>query len=204
MDISRNVEDRTAKFAAVMALAKTCDSEYEHVAHVTSLTLRLFDDLSDLHQLNEEDRFLLQCASILHDIGWVEGWKNHHKTALRIILETPLLQFNHRDRLIIGSIARYHRKSMPDMTHDHYASLDPLDRQKVRVLASFLRLADGLDKSHCGKIQDLRCKIKKDRITITCVSAFKSTEEHKSGIKKADLLSLVFDREVLIKMTPLP
>ncbi len=92
--------------AAVTDLAKTCESEYEHVTHVAFLTLRLFDGTKDLHKLTQEDRFLLQCASILHDIGWVEGWKNHHKAALRIILETTLLPFNQREILIVGSIAR--------------------------------------------------------------------------------------------------
>jgi exopolyphosphatase/guanosine-5'-triphosphate,3'-diphosphate pyrophosphatase len=195
-------EDPTVQ-DAVNELAKTCESEYDHVNHVARLTLRLFDDLQSKHNLDHNDRFLLQCAAILHDIGWVEGWKNHHKTSLRIILETQLLPFNHHDRLIIGSIARYHRKALPNLSHDHFAALNPEERKKVQILASFLRLADGLDRSHRGKIRDLTCKVKKDSIQISCASAFPSMEELRGGIEKADLLSLMFNREIRIKIVPL-
>jgi exopolyphosphatase/guanosine-5'-triphosphate,3'-diphosphate pyrophosphatase len=195
--------DDNAKGEAVLELAKTCESEYGHVNHVARLTLRLFDDLQSIHQLDRNDRFLLQCAAILHDIGWVEGWKNHHKTSLRIILETQLLPFNHHDRLVIGSIARYHRKALPNLSHDHFAALSPEDRKKVQILAAFLRLADGLDRTHRGKIKDLACKLKKSSISLSCASAFPSIEELHGGIEKSDLLSLIFDREIKIKIVPL-
>ncbi len=195
-----DVSSDAAVMSAVIDLAKTCESEYDHVTHVARLTLRLFDSLKDLHQSSKDDRFLLQCAAILHDIGWVEGWRNHHKTALRIILETPLLPFAHRDRLIIGSIARYHRKALPIMSHDHFAALTPADRKRVQILASFLRLADGLDRTHCGKIRDIECKIFKNKIKINCISAYPALEELEGGIEKSDLLSLIFDREIMIKI----
>jgi exopolyphosphatase/pppGpp-phosphohydrolase len=202
-ELENNQLDNASILVAVNDLAKTCESEYGHVNHVTRLALRLFDDLQSIHQLDQNDRFLLQCAAILHDIGWVEGWKNHHKTTLRIILETQLLPFNHYDRLVIGSIARYHRKALPNLSHDHFAALNLEDRKKVQIMAAFLRLADGLDRTHRGKIKDLVCKFKKTSIQISCASAFPSVEELQGGIEKSDLLSLIFDRDIRIKIVPL-
>ncbi|BCY18383.1 hypothetical protein hrd7_22320 [Leptolinea sp. HRD-7] len=195
-------EDHSEIHSAVIELAKTCESEFIHVNHVARLTMRLFDDLQSAHHLNKKDRFLLQSAAILHDIGWVEGWRNHHKTSLRIILETQLLPFNHHDRLIIGSIARYHRKALPNMSHDHFAALNMNDRKKVQIMSAFLRLADGLDRTHQGRIKDLVCKLKKDKIVISCASAFPSVEELEGGMEKSDLLSLMFDREIKLKIVP--
>jgi exopolyphosphatase/pppGpp-phosphohydrolase len=200
MKIKTDSEERSRKLAAVNELARTCESEYEHVTHVSHLTLRLFDEMLNIHKMGDEERFLLQCASILHDIGWVEGWKNHHKVALRIIMETTMLPFNQRERLIIGSIARYHRKALPVLSHDHFASLNPGDRKQVQILSAFLRLADGLDKTHQGRITDVQCKTRKNRIEVICSSSFPAREEHIGGIEKADLLSLVFDREVIIRV----
>jgi exopolyphosphatase/guanosine-5'-triphosphate,3'-diphosphate pyrophosphatase len=191
----------TSVLDAVIALAKTCESEYEHVTHVAYLTLRLFDELQTLHNLGAEDRLLLEYAAILHDIGWVEGWKNHHKAALKIILETHLLPFTPHERLIVGSIARYHRKSLPVMSHDHFASMNLEDRKRVQMLSSFLRLADGLDRTHRGKIRDLVCKPQKSKIKILCTSAYPALEEVEGGYEKADLLSLMMDKEILIKIT---
>ncbi len=185
---------------AVLDLAKTCESEYEHVTHVSFLALRLFDDLKFIHGMDDTDRFTLQCASILHDIGWVEGWRSHHKVSLKIILETSMLPFTHRERLIIGSIARYHRKALPNTSHDHFAALSPDDRKRVQMLSGFLRLADGLDRTHGRRIKDVKCSIKKGAISIECLSDFMAKEEREGGNQKADLLSLMLDKEIQVKI----
>ncbi len=189
---------------AVLDLAKTCESEYEHVTHVSFLALRLFDELQSLHNLSPTDRFILHCASILHDIGWVEGWRSHHKTALRIILETPMLPFSHRERLVIGSIARYHRKALPNRSHDHFAALNPQDQKTVQMLSGFLRLADGLDKTHGRRVKDLSCELKKDILYIECISNWAAKEERDGGAQKADLLSLMLDKEIQVKIKVVP
>jgi len=188
-----------AGLKAVVSLAQTCDYEAGHSHQVTHLALVLFDELEPLHKLGLEQRYWLECAGILHDIGWIEGWRNHHKTALRIILTTPLLLFNNKERLIIGSIARYHRKALPDMSHDHYASLEPEDRKVVCVLSACLRMADGLDHSHQGRVKDLSCKIKSKKIVVTCDVTSKSEEETLAAQQRSDLLAAVFQRQVVIE-----
>jgi exopolyphosphatase/pppGpp-phosphohydrolase len=84
-------EDELNHLKCVVELGQTCHDEPEHSQHVTRLALRLFDDLHKLHQLGNQERFWLLCASLLHDIGCMEGKKNHHHSTLRIILETPIL-----------------------------------------------------------------------------------------------------------------
>ena len=51
-------------------------------------------------------------------------------------------------RLIVGGIARYHRKSNPRPKHPEFAALGDADRQRVRVLAGILRIAIGLDRTY--------------------------------------------------------
>ncbi|TLN24103.1 HD domain-containing protein, partial [bacterium] len=75
---------------ACLRLAQMMEYEADHTHQVTRLALRLFDETVELHKLGELERFWLQCAGLLHDIGWVEGWKGHHKTSLRIIQTTQL------------------------------------------------------------------------------------------------------------------
>ena len=53
-----------------LELAKTCNYEAEHTHQVSRLALRLFDCLTGLHGLADGDRFLLECGSLLHDIGY--------------------------------------------------------------------------------------------------------------------------------------
>ena len=188
-----------AGLRAVVRLAQTCDYEASHSHQVTRLALRLFDEVEPLHHLGLDQSYWLACAGILHDIGWIEGWHKHHKTALRIILTTPLLPFNNKERLIVGSIARYHRKALPDISHDHFASLEPEDRQMVCILSACLRMADGLDHSHQSRVLDLRCKVNPKKIIAVCDVKSESEEEALAAQQRTDLLAVVFQREVVIE-----
>jgi exopolyphosphatase/guanosine-5'-triphosphate,3'-diphosphate pyrophosphatase len=183
----------------VLQLAQICEFEAGHSRHVTFLALRLFDELQPLHQLGPEERFWLQAGSLLHDIGWVEGWRSHHKTSMRIILSTPMLPFSNKERLIIGSIARYHRKGLPKAKNDNYAALPPATQRLTSQLSAFLRLADGLDRSHCSLVSDLTCRISDDKITILCKVTLPAEDELASAREKSDLLRKVYKKKVDIE-----
>jgi exopolyphosphatase/pppGpp-phosphohydrolase len=190
--------EHQAVLKTVLRLAQTCEYELEHTNQVTFLAARLFDELRGLHHLGEIERSWLVYASLLHDIGWIEGWKSHHKVSLRIILTTPMLPFDNKERLIIGSVARYHRKSLPDLSHDHYSALLPAQRHIVDVLAGCLRLADSLDRSHQQRIRDLHCRVTKKKILITCDASLPALEETEAARAKKNLLELALEREVEI------
>jgi exopolyphosphatase/pppGpp-phosphohydrolase len=193
----------TAAIQASYSLAETCTAESGHSQQVTRLALRLFDDLQPLHNFGEMEKYWLYCAAILHDIGWLEGQKGHHKISQRIILTSTLLPFTNKERLIIGSIARYHRRALPSLKHDHFAALTGDEQEKVTLLAAFLRQADGMDYAHQNRVQDLTCKIQADKITITCL--LNSPANEAEGTKrKSDLLALVSQRKVKIRWISAP
>ncbi len=187
---------------SVLKVAKQCNYEPRHTKLVTKIALEIFDDLNDLHKLGWQQRYYLLCASLLHDIGEnTESDLAHHKIVLKIILNTPLLSFNQKDRLIIGSIARYHRRALPALKHDHYKALSWEDREMVSCLAGILRIADGLDYSHGQRIRGIQSTFDDKKIVIRCFVRKRSVKkEIKSAIKKSDLLSLYFNRDVVFKI----
>ena len=197
--INKITPEQDANLQAVLHLAQTCEYEAQHTHQVTRLALRMFDDLQDLHGFGMKERMLLHYASILHDIGWVEGWKEHHKKGLEIILSTQMLPFDSKERLLIGSIARYHRKALPDESHDHYAALDIGERELVRKLGGFLRLADGLDRSHKSLVHDITCNANKERILMRISTYGPAQDEEAAALKKCDLLELAFDRRTVFQ-----
>lgn len=170
----------------------------EHPAQVTRLALRIFDELQPLHGLGARERFWLQCAGLLHDIGWAEGWKAHHKASLRMILEDLTLPLPRRERLIVGSIARYHRRALPSPEHAHYAALKPKDQRVVSVLAGFLRVADGLDCSHESAVADLTAEVTPGEIVLHLQVRGDAEDECQDTRGKADLLEQVFGRGLQI------
>lgn len=186
------------KLHAVLRLAQSCDYEVEHTHQVERLALRLFDELRPLHNLGTQERFWLQCGAILHDIGWIEGKRRHHKTSLRIIMRSPDLPFNKRERRIIGLTARYHRKALPKKKHRHFKKLDSEDRDVVRTLAAILRVADGLDRTHEGLVERISCKISTREILLRCAVSQPATAERAMALEKGVLLEQVFGRPLAI------
>ena len=148
--------------------------------------------------MDDERRYWLTCAAVLHDIGWIEGRAGHHKTALRRILESPLLPWDQRLRRIIGSIARYHRKALPSSAHDHFAALSALDQAAVRKLAAILRIADALDYSHASVVADLACRVTAQRLSIRCSVTRAADVECTRAAEKADLAAEVFAKEIRV------
>lgn len=171
----------------------------EHPRQVRDVALMLFDELKGLHCLGEEERWMLECGSLLHDIGWSMPEVPHHRASMELILNDPDLPFTSRERYMIASIARYHRKALPKEEHFHFRKLDEGDREKVSALASLVRIADGLDCSHSSIVKDLEVNIEKDRVKILCkVNEGPFWEEEKVNDKKKDLFQKVFGKDIVL------
>ncbi|MBC8228492.1 YfcE family phosphodiesterase [bacterium] len=194
------VSEDDFRLKAVLELAENCEYEEVHTHQVTRLALLLFDELQPIHHFGAGERFWLQCGALLHDIGWIEGWKGHHKTALRTIRDTKLLPFDNQERLIIGSIARYHRRALPKKKHAHFAALKSYEREVVSVLAGILRVADGLDRTHQSLVENLSCEVNPDEITVHCSVKHSSEEDQRAALKKGRLLEKVFNRKLVIEL----
>ncbi len=183
---------------AALELAKECRYEKEHAHQVTKLALRLFAETDSLHGLGLPERLLLQSAALLHDIGLVYGVDAHHKSSRDIILKSEKLPLADRERLIVALVARYHRKSPPEIKHKYYADLSSYDREIVDVLSAILRVADGLDRSHKRRVKDISVVISPERIVLKLETEESAGEEREAAKIKADLFENVFGRELVL------
>ncbi|HEX7482625.1 MAG TPA: metallophosphoesterase family protein, partial [Candidatus Bathyarchaeia archaeon] len=201
-------EDQTKKDQMIdecKATVKVCidiSAKYwadtDHFQQVRKLALGFFDGLIKLHHLGERERCWLECAAVLHDIGLSKSRGAHHKKSAKLILNDPQLPFTSQERRIIASIARYHRKGLPKQTHYNLASFDRATIHKVKVLASLLRIADGLDYSHQSVVEVLIVKMGTKRITVECIFKTKSMLEEQAFNKKKDLFEKVFSKKMVL------
>jgi exopolyphosphatase/guanosine-5'-triphosphate,3'-diphosphate pyrophosphatase len=152
--------------AACVTLGRSHGFEEEHCRQDAWLAVRLFDLTSDLHRLGDEYRDLLYYAGLLHDIGYAEGYEQHHKTAYRLIRQADLPGLTDRERQIVANVARYHRGARPSLTHKGFAALVPEDREIVEKLAALLRLADGLDRSHTAAVRNVGLQYSDDQAIV--------------------------------------
>ena len=188
----------------VLALMQALEEEPHHVQHVAMLAVHLFDELEDLHGLGDHERLLLEGASCLHDIGWsaAPDGSGHHRQSARIIREHGWKHFNSTSVALMAQVARYHRKSMPDLEHEDYAALSPVERLRVQQLASLLRIADGLDRSHQQHIRHLSAVISPGQIVIHLNASRPASREIAAASRKADLARALFQREIIFAPQP--
>lgn len=191
--------DREGCLAAVRALAARPGFEAEHAEQVARLSLLLFDQLQALHQLGSDDRLLLEMAALLHDVGIAAGAAGHHKLSLRIIMEKPLPPLSAREQLIVANVARYHRKALPEIAHEHFASLPPADQRRVEAMAAILRVADALDRGHHGAVKAMTCEVSPTVLKIQCASKGDIKVEVEAVQKKGDLLQRLLSREIIVR-----
>ncbi len=138
-------------------------------------------------------RDLLSYAAILHDIGYVEGYESHHKTAFRLIMAEPIPGLSPREQTLVAHVARYHRGGTPDPAkHPAFAALPVPDREIVEQLGAILRFADGLDRTHTDAVQDLRCELDGNRLVVTLLPGVNDDSERWAGQKKARWFEAVF------------
>lgn len=186
----------------VLALARSCRYEVGHAHQVTRLALDLFDRLEALHGLDATARRRLLYAGVLHDVGWLEGAKAHHKTSQRIIESSDLLTFGTRERRMVACIARYHRGALPRKRHPSFGGLSRPDQETVTRLAAILRVADGLDRTHRHAVTSLSTQVSARRVRIVCETHGRADDERRFGLKKGDLFTEVFGRELAITCSP--
>ncbi|HPN88280.1 MAG TPA: HD domain-containing protein [Candidatus Omnitrophota bacterium] len=184
-----------------ITVAKKYQFEEKHCLHVAKLALSLFDQLSHLHQLTPQERNILEAATILHDIGWIKGQQKHHKLAQELIINSQRLKVSLKVRILIGLIARYHRKSLPQNSHKYFSQLNKISKKNVKILASFLRIADGLDRMHQSSVENILCKNTSKQIILRLIGKNIIEEDINIAREKADLLKIVFKKPVKILRT---
>jgi exopolyphosphatase/guanosine-5'-triphosphate,3'-diphosphate pyrophosphatase len=190
------IEEQLTKGA--ISLGRRFMFDEVHGLHVAKLSVTLFDQLQELHGLTREDRSLLLAASILHEIGTFLGFKRHHKHALYLLANSELPGLSPTDMLIVANIARYHRKNIPRDHHPEFMQLSEPDRERTTILASILRVANALDRSHLQKVEEVKVEIKKKEIRLHLVGEGELILERWALSRRRALFSKVFGRTAVI------
>jgi len=183
----------------MLAFMREKEARPAHVQQVARLALQLFDQLAVLHGLGGRERLLLEAAAHLHDIGHrtSPAGSGHHQESARMIREHPWKHFNGPEVEVIAQVARYHRKAMPEMSHEEFKTLNDWDRRVVQRLAALLRLADAFDRSHAQHIEGVTVDLPVNRIVLRLKSPGPVLREVQAAHLKGDLARVVFQRDLV-------
>jgi exopolyphosphatase/guanosine-5'-triphosphate,3'-diphosphate pyrophosphatase len=186
----------------ILALMQEHEARPAHVQHVASLALQLFDQLASLHGLGARERLWLEAAGHLHDIGRRNAFagEGHHIESARLIREHPWRNFSASEAGIIAQVARYHRKAIPELSHEEFRKLGPEDRRIVQHLAALLRLADSLDRGHQQLVRSVRVELPTNHIVLHLETTGPVLREIKALQKKGGLAEIVFQRDLVLRI----
>lgn len=100
------------------------------------------------------------------------------------------------ERMIVGLLARYHRKALPGPDHPLYGTLPEAERGRVDLLAGMIRLADGLDRTHQNAVERTEAEVTDRVLTVRCRVRIPAGPEMSAAREKADLLEKAAGRRI--------
>lgn len=180
------------------SLARRYRVHRAHSAQVTRLSEALYHATTRLHQLGDHDALLLKCAAIMHECGNFISTRAHQKHSHYIIRHSEIFGLAQKDIILIALIARYHRKSGPRPSHANYRDLDGADRMRVAKLASILRIADALDRSHTSRIGEISVQIEQQKLHILLKGISDASAERQAMRSKSSLFQDIFGLSVTL------
>ncbi len=189
---------------SVLNMARVYNYQKSHVNHVRYLAGRAFEQLAPLHGYGDAERELLDAAAMLHDLGTIISYDNHHRHSQTLITNGGLPGFSPREIALIALLVRYHRKGKPTLLE--FASLlrdDDLDR--LVQLASILRLAEFLERGRNATVDDITIRWDDSTLYLTLIAdEYPAVEIWGTERNAVDLIETAFRRKVVLDSTAAP
>jgi exopolyphosphatase / guanosine-5'-triphosphate,3'-diphosphate pyrophosphatase len=189
--------------AQILSAARSMGRKYHfdesHAERVLELSVRLFDELRTEQRMTDTHRLYLEVSALLHDIGLFISSSSHHKHSYYLISSSELFGLRRRELELIANIARYHRRAMPQRSHQPFMALDRDERMIVSKLAAILRVANALDKDHLQKAIDLKISREGDHLILVAQNISDLTMGKLALASRSDFFAEVFGKKIILR-----
>jgi len=171
-----------------------------HASHIAGLSLSMFEQLTALHKLQDEEKKLLKVAALLHDIGISISYYDHDMHSFYMILNSRLNGLSHREILIIALTAALHHngKAKKVLLGKYGAILSQQDIKTIQKLSLFLKIAECLDRSETGIVQSIECKIENNLVRMKTFSDSDSELEIRQANENYEAFMKAFNMRLII------
>ncbi len=154
---------------SVLNMARIYHYQKKHATHVRYLAGRLFNQLAPLHGYGAVEHELLDAAALLHDIGSVIGYYDHHKHSQTLIINSGLPGYTPREVSLIALLTRYHRKGKPAI-NGYESLLTGSDEMLLARLSAILRLAEFLERGRNATVDDVTAVWDNNTLRLTLIA----------------------------------
>lgn len=193
-----------ALLAGSLEFARRFGFDARHSKHVAALAVSLFDQLRPVHQMDHQMRMLLEAAGLLHDVGRIINTRSHHKHGEYLVRSGEIRGLDGWRQQMVACLVRYHNhKSDPDPEHKPYGELDREQRRQIRLLASLLRLGEGLDMGHQQAVTAVRVNYRGAGVEIELISPHRAARELAAAQRRAALFEREFRARIVFRPSAL-
>lgn len=193
LDPTRGRLDSDLRSDTIESFAEKFGVDVAAKEQTVRLALRLFDQLAprllgNFAPANRKHlRQLLACVAKIYDCGLFVSRQTFHRHSGYLITNARLPGFTQDERVFMGLMARYHRKSVPPIKLDTNQAGDLAQDEwgAMRIMSGMIRLAAAFQRVKNGRVKDLkirfdgRTKLIKAHV-ITVKSKISEGEMHKA------------------------
>lgn len=185
--------------ASLKGIMETLHVNEGHAQNVYYLTLKLFEGLAPLHKLDCKYKNILKTASLLHDCGISITYYDHHMHSFYVILNSYINGLEHKERLLSALCAAYHRNNSFQIPLAKYSSIiNRLDVDAVEKIGVLLKIAEGLDRSLVGAVDDIKVIVNDDSVELKLLSANNLDLEIRQAYRSKSSFETVYKKKLII------
>lgn len=180
-------------------ILKNYDANIAHSRHVQKLALEMFDQLREVHGLEEEHRELLAVSALLHDIGLYVDYYNHHKHGFYLTLNSGINGLTHRQLIQCAFIVAMHRNEEFKQDWKEYnLFINKNDYESVRKLGMLVRIAEELDRNEYGSVEEIHCDIGREQVQMLLKTGRAAELEIAVAKQSSKAFEKLFGRKLVI------
>ncbi|MCX5774740.1 MAG: HD domain-containing protein [Fusobacteria bacterium] len=158
LNIENQVENSILR--AVKRLGRRYQYNEEHAVLVQDLSLKIYDELQNLHAMGKKERFYLELASLSHDMGKFVNLSEHQKYSHNILMASDIIGLLRKEKQIVANVVLHHGKQ-EKINFDGPTFRDFTASEKVMVakLTAILKIADSLEAGNAHLMKDTEFKL---------------------------------------------
>ncbi len=189
---------------SVLNMARIYQYQKHHASHVRYLAGRLFEQLVPLHGYGLAEHELLDAAAMLHDLGTIISYNDHHKHSQTLIVNGGLPGYSPREIALIALLTRYHRQGTPTLS-EYQLLMHEGDDVLLTRLAAILRLAEYLERGRNATVDDVTVTWDDDSLHLTLIAdEYPAVELWDAKRNAAALMTDAFNRRIIFDSTAAP
>lgn len=155
---------REGAIASSRRFAEREGADIAHAERVRTACVVLFGKLKKLHGISGKRLVLLECAALLHEVGYRANVRDASQGAYDLIRQSCLYGLSDEETRLVAEIIR---KSERPAARDGREELSEKQRLLVDKLAAIMGLADALDTTRQGRAADVKARLEEQRLVVT-------------------------------------